>query len=560
MSAADPALIAGPRANPFAGAAASIDRLTRGRIVWWSVCGGLCLALIAPLLIVQIPPLTDYPNHLAREYVLAFGARDPVLSRMYGQHWGIIPNLAIDITMPALAHIMPLYDAGRVMLAVALLLPLLSAAAYHRAVFQTRSFWPLAGALVAYNGLFLLGFLNFLISLGLALLGAAAWVAWRDRRPAAIIILGPLWSCAIFFAHIFGLLLLGLIVGGWELDRLLLRRREGRRTLPDVVRAATLLAVVFVPPFVLCLLAPISDGGGGAIAWRPLTERLDLLLLPFLTYDAILSRATAVLFLGLLYVLARNHRFRLAPGARWTIPALLAAYAVCPFWMNGTGFVGDRFPIMLGFMLFAAGTVEQLPAAARQAAALLIVAAFALKTAGIASVWYDHRTDIREMRQAIAPVAAGSRVLVVSLEPADNPHYWLTMRPGRWIPGLFRTDIHLPALVVTEHRAFWPLLFTARGKQPLTLRPPYDRLDGEQGAPQDYHVLQHRLTAAELSVAPYLAHWQSDFDYVLLLDAGGAGDLHRYLPDRLQLLESTDCAALFRIVRPGELAAPVRGP
>jgi len=189
-----------------------------------------------------------------------------------------------------------------------------------------------------------------------------------------------------------------------------------------------------------------------------------------------------------------------------------------------------------------------LPTTARSAAALLFLTAFALKTAGIASVWYDHRADIQEMRQAIAPVPPGSRVLVVSLQPMDNPHYWLTMRPGRWIPGLFRTDIHLPALLVTERRAFWPLLFTARGKQPLTLLPPYGRLDGKQGAPLDYHVLERPLTATELSVAPYLAHWQSDFDYVLLLDAGGAGDLHRYLPDQLQLLVSTDSAALFHIM------------
>jgi hypothetical protein len=528
---------------------APIDSLLRGRANWWRLCAALCVVLIAPLFVVQIPPLTDYPNHLAREFVLAFGAHDPVLSRMYGQHWGIIPNLAIDIAMPALAHIVPLYDAGRVMLAVTLLLPLAGVAAYHRAVFKTRSFWPLAGGLVAYNGLFLLGFMNFLIGLGMALLGAATWVAWRDRRPVAVAVLGAVWSCAIFFAHAFGLLYLALIVGGWELDRLLQMRREHRRLLPDMARTTLRLAIVFLPPLVLCLLAPVADGGGKR-EWRPLLDRLDLLLLPFLTYDAVVSRLTGILFLATLYVLVRNKLFHLAPGAAWTIAILLAGYAVCPFWMNGTGFVGDRLPIMLGFLLFAAGKPQHLSIAGRSAMALLMALAFVVKTAGIVSVWYDHNADLKDMRQAIAPVPAGSRVLVVSLYPTDNPHYWLTMRSGRWIPGLFRTDIHLAALLLTERRAFWPLLFTARGKQPLVLRPPYDRLDGKQGEPPDYHVLEHSISAAELSTSPYLAHWTTDFDYVLLLDAGGAGDLQRYLPDRLRLLTSSDFAALLRIVPP----------
>lgn len=548
MSGTEALSVPGRAVDPVAGVAALIDRATRGRACWWSLFAGLGIVLIVPLFVVDIPPLTDYPNHLAREFVLAFGAHDPVLSRMYAERWGIIPNLAIDIVLPAMAHVMPLYVAGRLVLAVALLLPVAGAAAYNRAVFGIRSFWPLASGLVAYNGLFLLGFMNFQISLGMALLGAAAWVAWRDRRPVVLAILGAIWFSAIFFAHVFGLLFLVAIIGGWEIDRLLRLRREGRALLPDIARTAAQLSVVFLSPLVLCLLAPIADQGGGAI-WRPLLDRLDLLLLPFLSYDAISSRLIGGAFLAFLYALARQGLYRIAPGAGCTLVALLAGYLLCPFIMNGTGFVGDRLPIMLGFMLFAGGKPAQLSMTARSATALLLTVALAIKTAGIVSVWCEHNTDVAEMRQVISPVPAGSRVLVVSVYPADNPNYWGAMRSGRWIPGLFRTDIHLPALLLIERRAFWPLLFAARGKQPLTLRPPFDRLDGRQGVPPDYHVLEQSVGVSDLSRSPYLVHWKADFDYVLLLNAGGAGDLDQYIPDRLHLLKSGDVAALFRVVR-----------
>ena len=45
----------------------------------------LCLILLAPLTLVDVPPLLDYPNHLARAVVLASAGTDPILSSMYSR-------------------------------------------------------------------------------------------------------------------------------------------------------------------------------------------------------------------------------------------------------------------------------------------------------------------------------------------------------------------------------------------------------------------------------------------------------------------------------------------
>jgi hypothetical protein len=50
--------------------------------VWWLSVAGLLAGLVAPFFFVDVPPVLDYPNHLARLYVLAFGAQDPALSAM----------------------------------------------------------------------------------------------------------------------------------------------------------------------------------------------------------------------------------------------------------------------------------------------------------------------------------------------------------------------------------------------------------------------------------------------------------------------------------------------
>ena len=90
-----------------------------------------------------MPPLLDYPNHLARAVVLAAGASDPILSRMYAPHWAIIPNLGTDLVLPPLLHLLPVHLAGRIVVGIAILLPVLGTLAYSRAVFGFALAWPL---------------------------------------------------------------------------------------------------------------------------------------------------------------------------------------------------------------------------------------------------------------------------------------------------------------------------------------------------------------------------------------------------------------------------------
>jgi hypothetical protein len=152
---------------------------------FWLVFAAAARVLVIPLFTIDVPPIVDYPNHLARLYITAHGSSDPWLSHMYRQHWAIIPNLGIDLLIPWTLSFLPLYLAGRIMLALTLLLPVIGTIAYHRALFGGSSFWPLSSFIVAYNLVFLLGFHNLLLSYGIALLSVAIFC--KTMRGNAII-------------------------------------------------------------------------------------------------------------------------------------------------------------------------------------------------------------------------------------------------------------------------------------------------------------------------------------------------------------------------------------
>ena len=83
---------------------------------WWAMALGLGLLLAVPLFLADFPPIYDYLNHLARMHVLIRIGDDPVLAAMYEIHWAVIPNLAIDVVVPALSHVVRLDVAGRIFL------------------------------------------------------------------------------------------------------------------------------------------------------------------------------------------------------------------------------------------------------------------------------------------------------------------------------------------------------------------------------------------------------------------------------------------------------------
>ena len=102
--------------------------------------------------------------------------------------------------------------------------------------------------------------------------------------------------------------------------------------------------------------------------------------------------------------------------------------------------------------------------------------------------------------------------------------------------------------MLIERHAFWPHLFADPRQQPLAVLPPYAALADPLGELPSVRQLAVD-TAAGAGQSPYLADWPQKFDYVLLLDAG-AIDAAALRPDRLQLLNRSDMATLYRVRRP----------
>jgi hypothetical protein len=519
--------------------------------LWWMAMALAAAAMLAPLFLVDVPPLLDYPNHLARLFVLSAVPGDAVLGRMYAPDWHILPNLAIDLIFPPLMHLLSVHTVGRVLLGFILLLNLAGIAAYHRAVFGSVSLWTSAAALAGINGVFLLGFLNYEVSQGLAFLAAAGWICLHQRRPLAAALFGVAVIPALFFSHLMGAMLFLLLIGSAEVALLWLRLfRTGRWVA--LLRAAAMVLPPAAAGAALYAAAPLSDVTESPV-WMPLKGKLAMLLMPFqngyaLWFDILTAAAVAGFLLGCL--LARRGRIAPKAVAAFTIIAVL--YPLAPSAYNGVGFPDLRLPVMLGFLLFAGFR----PARLGRLAGWIAVAGFGTlllaRAALVSVVWHAHAGDLADLRQVLAAVSPGDRVASITLPNSkvpgrydigtrDFPDHWRNV--ARRHLGTGDYDPHIAALAVIERRAFWPLLFSDPTQQPIRMQPGYDLLKA-RGLPEYVDLVALRHGEGPLVGAP---NPFCGFDHLLAL-VGGADPAARSLaPAWLKMESRTDTAVLYRV-------------
>jgi hypothetical protein len=180
---------------------------------------GLALVLLSclPVLVAVHPQMVDYPAHLARYHVMLEQASSPFLQRYYGFEWRWSGNLGGDLLIRPLAALFPLETAGRILVALVPMLTGLGILATEWALRRRIGLSAMLAMAFVWSPSLLLGFLNFGLSLGLALLAFAGWVALEGRRWREPLYLGV--GVAVWLCHVSGWGVLGILVFGYEWHR-----------------------------------------------------------------------------------------------------------------------------------------------------------------------------------------------------------------------------------------------------------------------------------------------------------------------------------------------------
>ncbi len=509
-------------------------------------------ALALPPLIVRLPPVADYPNHWARLWLLAGGAEQRPVDAMYAIDFSLVrTNIGMDLLGLTLGRIFGADALAPLLLALATILPALGAAILNRRLFGGWHWWQIGFAVFAWNATLVLGFLNFQIGLGLALLLAAADPPLAARGRAVVFATRAAFAVLLIVTHVFAACFYGALLVALALGPEARMGASLRAPMATLRRALPAILAVAVPLLLLTWLAPVVPGAqaaGTPSLWSEysLLGKVAALASGFVTYDPVVDGLFVLGVWLVARVLMRSHSARLHGGMFLLPPALILATLVLPPSLAAPALIDWRLPIMAVLALLAGFRPDApSPRMARLAAVLLLALAVG-RTAWMTHVWSAREADAQSVARALRTVPAGAAVLpVVPLFEGD------TAPPtGRNILGV-SSFAHWPVMAIAWRHAFVPTLFSARGKQPVRVLPPWSEIAASESGPFLLPWLaRYPATPFADFWFGYGREWRTRYDYLLVVAMDGAPPRSQALGDpALELIADEGFARLYRIRR-----------
>ena len=486
------------------------------------------LLISIPIWTHPLPPLSDYVNHLARMHVIATLSNNPQLARFYEIDWQVIPNLTMDLIVPLLARVMNIYLAGQVFIVAMFALIISGVLALNRALIGRWSAFPLFAFPLLYNYVFLVGLMNYIFGIGIALWALAGWVALRERAWPARFALSTACVVALFFCHLSALGIYGIGVLAFEISRLWERRLEPwpGRVVDFVAGGLPFLAAVPLlnaSPTMKLVSATYWDQRG----------KIDGLMYIISDYSDIAAFALISVMVASIVWGIRHHVLRFHPLVFPLLVVGAAVYFMLPRIMFDTFMTDQRVPIGVAFMLFACGDLELRRRLVRRAFMIVLIVLITARLIEIDYNWSQLSDSTSEFRSSVRRIAPGSKVFVAYADRAF----------GEDVRDLGL--VHAACIATIERSALVTTVFTVPGKQVLHVRPEYrDYADLRDGTPP---AVAQLIVAADHPLPWMPAFWLNwtKFDYLYVLfteDEAPNPD-----PSRLKLIADGDRFQLYRI-------------
>jgi len=438
------------------------------KLHWWQTrmfVAAMVVAATIPLLWPDIPPLVDLPGHMARYRVQLAIGDNPWLHRWFDFSWSLIGNLGIDLLIEPLA---PLFGLELTVKLIVIAIPALTVAGLLWIAREVHGRIPATALFalpLAYSYPFQFGFINFALSMALALNLFAWWLrlARLGRLRFRAIVFVPL-SCALWVCHTFGWGVLGVLALSAELIRQHDLRRDtgsgagGGHWFASLVRAG-LGCLPLALPMVLMVFWRSGDHVTGQTAdwfnWQAKYNWVIMVLRDRWQWWDVAS--ATVLFLILLKGV-RDRRIEYSRNLGLSAALLFAVFLILPRIVFGSAYADMRLaPFALAIAVIALRPRGGLSFRGAATFATLGLVFFGARLAGTTwSYWlYDRSYD----RTLAALAHVPERARVVSFVGRRCRDDWAYSRLE-----------HIPGMLLVRKLAYTNDQWSMAGAQQLTAR------------------------------------------------------------------------------------------
>ena len=403
-------------------AANPADSILTGPRAWWQTRAAAHLFILAaavPLLYPANLPLVDLPGHMARYRVELDLHHSADLQRYFTFNWALIGNLGVDLLVIPLSKLLGLELATKL---IALTIPALTVAGFLAVAGAVHGRVPATALFalpLAYSQPMNFGFLNYALSMALALLAFAWWLkltAHRRLRSRAVIFT-PL-SVILYFVHAYGWAFFCVLAFMSELFRARPTHRAWLQPLRNAVGNCLPLAV----PFALMAFWRTGSQVPAFLHWSPPNVKAFWLSGIFRYNNQAIEMALAFLFLCAFPIIVVRLKAKASPFMLATAASMFAAFLALPWVVFGSAFADMRlapYVVAIAILGFGACTATSRTANRIAIAACLLYAGF---LAGRTIQFAQTANNQQRQLTALAHIPKGARV--ISLVGSDCNNVW----------------------------------------------------------------------------------------------------------------------------------------
>jgi hypothetical protein len=473
---------------------------------WWErrwVLGLIVLATMMPLLYPQVPPLVDLPGHIGRYRIELDLGHSASLQRFYEFRWAPMGNLGVDLLVLVLAPAIGLEPAVKLII---LLIPPLTAGGILWVAREVHGRVPPTAFFALpfiYSFTFLFGFLNFSLSMALAIVAFGLWLRLgrRGRTRLRGWLFVPI-SFGLFFCHTYGLCVLGLMCFSAETIRLHSRRNGWIRAIAEAAFHSAVLAL----PLAGMLLWPAAGQGAIASDWFDWPAKWNGV------YGLLRDRwgwfdVCSVEIAGVILVFALlSRKIMLSRALALLSAVLLLTFLVLPRFILESAYADTRLlPYLFAFALLAIGLRKPADDRLAHALAALGLVSFTVRLAATTASLTIAAGDQHAKVGALSAIPRGARVATFYLLPQEEP--WALPR-----------DSHLGGLVIARREGFSNDQFILGSHNLLRLK--RASTSGFAGDPSEIVRPNGAGDSLHRTIDEALAQFPRErFDYVWLLNA-----------------------------------------
>jgi hypothetical protein len=420
------------------------------RIRQTGLIASIGILLLLPVWIVRYPPLVDYPNHLARYYILGH-LQDPNLhlSQFYASRWQPSPYVAVDVLAVFLLKLLPIDLVGRLILSISLLgLPLASYVFLRQISYESRylAAWALV---ISYGPVFLVGFVNVTLSAALCFWLFALFLKYLNKLGCGPWLGLLILAILLYFTH-----LVGFVIGAMIVFTYCVLTRQTVRHLFAATSIFVPGAVVYLVEFLRGRSYWLKEANPAYRYEVEIVDKFAFLTNPFRGYS---RTSTALVLIGLIgcLILAvwKNRDLRLNHPWLGVTTAAFVVYLLSP--ANFHHLEVRIFP----FLFILSLSVAEVGPRARVLGAIGLLV-FVVRCFDVDHTFISRQDELEEWHRSFEAIPPNSRIL--------------PMVPQNEGQNFRRYYEHFWAYGVIERGWFSPNLFHSTGIHPLALNSPAD--------------------------------------------------------------------------------------